>query len=77
MDKEVKRDGMGIVSILTLIFIVLKLTGQIDWSWILALSPVWICGLLFAIVFAIILIGWKIKKENGNVQFIRVKNWKI
>lgn len=62
MDKEVKRGGMGIVSILTLIFIVLKLTGKIDWSWILILSPVWICGLFFAIVFAIILIGGKIKK---------------
>lgn len=42
MDKEVKRGGMGFVSILTLIFIVLKLTGLIDWSWVLVLSPVWI-----------------------------------
>ncbi|MDO4274908.1 MAG: transmembrane Fragile-X-F protein [Eubacteriales bacterium] len=62
MDKEVKRGGMGFVSILTLIFIVLKLTGLIDWSWVLVLSPVWISGLFFAIVFAIILIGGRIKK---------------
>lgn len=62
MDKKVKRGGMGIVSILTLIFIVFKLTRQIDWSWVLVLSPAWISGLFFAIAFAIILIGGRIKK---------------
>ena len=30
MDKKAKSGGMGIISVLTLIFIVLKLTGLID-----------------------------------------------
>lgn len=62
MDQKVKRGGMGTLSVLTLIFIVLKLTGLIDWSWVWVLSPVWIPGLFFAVVFAIILIGGKLKK---------------
>ena len=30
---------MGLLEALTLIFIVLKLTGYIDWSWFWVLSP--------------------------------------
>lgn len=62
MDQRVKRGGMGTLSVLTLILIVLKLTGLIDWSWVWVLSPVWIPGLFFAVVFAIILIGGRLKK---------------
>lgn len=62
MDQKVKRGGMGTLSVLTLILIVLKLTGLIDWSWVWVLSPVWIPGLFFALVFAIILIGGRVKK---------------
>ena len=62
MDKKSKRGGMGFISVLTLIFVVLKLTGLIDWSWVWVLSPVWISGLLFVSAFAIILIGGRIKK---------------
>ena len=57
MDKKVQTGGMGITSTLTLIFIVLKSIGLIDWSWIWVLSPVWISGIFFVIVFTIILIG--------------------
>lgn len=47
MDKRVKSGGMGFVSVLVLIFIVLKLTGLIDWSWVWVLSPVWIPRVAF------------------------------
>jgi hypothetical protein len=30
---------MGFTEVLTLIFIILKLTGEIDWSWWLVLLP--------------------------------------
>jgi hypothetical protein len=32
---------MPFLSMLTILFIGLKLTNQIDWSWILVLSPIW------------------------------------
>ncbi len=35
-------NGIGFLQALTLIFIVLKLTGHIAWSWLWVLSPLWI-----------------------------------
>ena len=61
-DKKVRNGGMGFISILTLIFIVLKLTNNINWSWICVLSPIWISISLIVIIFAIILIAGRIKK---------------
>ena len=34
--------GMSFVSVLTSIFVVLKLIGVINWSWVTVLSPLWI-----------------------------------
>lgn len=44
-----KNTGLGIsdyATILTLMFVALKLTGNIDWSWWWVLSPVWFCVFL-------------------------------
>ena len=41
---------MNISALLTILFVGLKLTGQIDWSWLWVLSPLWIA---WAIVFSI------------------------
>ena len=46
--------GIGFAGLLTIAFIVLKLTGYITWSWWWVLSPIWIPIL---IVLAIFLIG--------------------
>lgn len=44
--------GLGFVSVLTLIFIILKLVNVIDWSWLWVLSPIWISlGLIFLVTF--------------------------
>lgn len=40
---------MGFLDVLTLIFIVLKLTHQINWSWAWVLSPLWITLLAFTL----------------------------
>lgn len=61
-NKDVRNSGMGFISVLTLIFIVLKLTNNINWSWIWVLSPIWITTILLIIIFAIIMIGGRIKK---------------
>ena len=54
-DKEVKTVGLGFVDALTLLFIALKLTGQIDWNWIWVLSPIWI-SISFLAVLAIVIL---------------------
>jgi len=37
-----KNTGMGFIGWLTLLFIGLKLTGNIAWSWWWVLAPVWL-----------------------------------
>jgi len=49
--------GIGFVGLLTIAFIVLKLTEVIDWSWWWVLSPLWISfcvGLIILIVVGIV-----------------------
>ena len=46
--------GIGFTGLLTIVFITLKLTDFIDWSWWWVLSPIWI-SLLLVIVFLITL----------------------
>ena len=53
--------GLSFTQILTLIFIVLKLTDYITWSWLWVLSPLWIpvafiLG-LFVVVFVVYFIA--------------------
>lgn len=46
----IKKQGLSFSSLLTIIFIVLKLIGVIEWSWLWVLSPLWISvGLSLAI----------------------------
>ena len=59
---KTRKRGMGFISALTLIFIVLKLTGYISWPWVWVLSPVWVSISLIAIAFAVILVGGRIAK---------------
>ena len=44
---------IGFVSALTLIFIVLRLTGVIEWSWLWVLSPLWITAILSVAAIAV------------------------
>ena len=46
---------IGFVGLLTIVFIVLKLTGVIAWSWWLVLSPIWITAMFVLVVFLIVL----------------------
>lgn len=56
MEDNTKSSGMGCCSTLFLIFIVLKLTGNIDWSWWWVLSPLLI-PISILLVIAIIAVS--------------------
>ena len=47
--------GIGFIGLLTIAFIVLKLTGFIDWSWWWVLSPLWISAIPFVLFFAFLI----------------------
>ena len=49
-NKNNKSSGLGIGSVLGVVFIVFKLVGVIDWSWWWVLSPLWISFAAFILV---------------------------
>ena len=57
--------GLSFISLLTVLFIGLKLTGVINWSWMWVLSPVWISLGLSLVVAAVVIgvIGWLDRNE--------------
>lgn len=44
------RGNMKICDVLTVVFIVLKLVGVINWSWVWVLAPLWIPFLLYILL---------------------------
>ena len=46
--------GIGFCGLLTIVFIVLKLTNYIDWSWWWVLSPLWIPFIIVIVVALLI-----------------------
>ena len=58
------RRGPGFLSLLALLFIGLKLTGHIDWSWVWVLSPLWVKA-SFALLMVAAAVSLK-KKMGGK-----------
>ncbi len=77
-NRNVSR-GMSLPSVLLLIFIILKLTGTIAWSWLWVLSPLWIgasLGLLFFIVIGLILLSAMVGIVNASSKTVTgIKSW--
>ena len=51
--------GAGSVILMTVVFIILKLLGKLDWGWWWVLSPLWIAGiiiLLILLIFAVFIV---------------------
>lgn len=52
-DKSSSNGGIGVLGLLGVVFVTLKLTGFIDWSWWLVTLPFW-GGLALALVVMLI-----------------------
>ena len=55
--------GIGFTGLLTIVFIILKLIGKIDWSWWWVLSPLWITFMLCMLIFILMIIIIDIMKK--------------
>ena len=55
--------GIGFSGLLTIVFIILKLIGKIDWSWWWVLSPLWITFMLCMLIFILMIIIIDIMKK--------------
>ena len=54
---------IGFSGSLTILFIALKLTGVINWSWVWVLSPLWISfGIVMLALIAFLLLVWAFSK---------------
>ncbi len=69
--------GMGTVTLLWVIFLILKLTNVIDWKWLWVFSPIWISasaavglGLLFLLVIGLILLAAIIGITNKDSKAV-------
>lgn len=48
------QGGIGLCGILTVVFITLKLIGEIAWPWIWVLAPAWIPTAVVFVIFIIV-----------------------
>ena len=58
--------GIGFIDVLQIVFIVLKLCGDIKWSWWLVLMPLWICLGITIILITILAIS--IYRDNKKFK---------
>jgi hypothetical protein len=56
-NKTTVNGGIGFTGLLTIVFIVLKLTNVISWSWMWVLAPIWISAVLAIAVIIICIIA--------------------
>ena len=59
MSDKSNSNGIGFGTILFLIFLTLKLTNYIDWSWWWVFSPLWIPLIVVVVVAMIVIKGSK------------------
>lgn len=69
-NNKVSSGGVGFAGLLTIVFIALKLTKIINWSWWWVLSPVWIYFVLI-ILIAVVCVGLE---EHSKKRAYRKKH---
>ena len=50
MSDDNKSRGVGISTVVGIVFVILKLCGLIDWSWVWVLCPFWLPVVLILLV---------------------------
>lgn len=65
---EYRLGGLSFLGLLTLMFVYLKLTSVITWSWVWILSPLWIPLIISLIVIFVIIIGVLIAEMFKSIK---------
>ena len=55
---EQSSSGYGLGRILLVVFLVLKLTNNIDWSWVWVLAPLWIPLSILLVILGVAGCAW-------------------
>lgn len=51
------RSGVGVSTVIGIVFVILKLVGVIGWSWLWVLAPFWIPLAIVIFLFALIFLA--------------------
>jgi len=62
----IKSGGVSFTGLLTIVFIILKLTGFITWSWIWVLCPLWVGLVIFTVLLVVFLICFLVAILEGE-----------
>lgn len=76
MSEQTKSSGVGIGTVLFVVFLVLKLTHNIDWSWWWVTSPIWIPLVLVMGFFIVMGIVMAIVATIDGISFRRNQRYK-
>lgn len=67
MDKNKSSGGIGFAGVLTIIFVIAKLFGVINWSWWLVFTPMLISLGISVLILGILGILALVDYKNGNL----------
>lgn len=67
MENKNTTSTMSFGTVLTLIFITLKLCGVITWSWVWVLCPVWIGLIIIALLVVTLIIVKTVKQKKEKI----------
>ena len=57
IENRTAKGGVGILTVMQIVFIILKLCNLIDWAWPIVLIPLWIqFGIIFILLVVLVLI---------------------
>jgi len=67
MNDQSEAGGVGCLTVVFIVFLVLKLTGNIEWSWIWVFAPIWIPTAIVVFVIGVIFaVGGVITLVSGE-----------
>ncbi len=68
--------GIGFLGLLTILFIGLKLTGHIDWSWLWVFAPLWMpAAFVLSLVLLLIALGLLLSALGKPGDYRFGKGW--
>ena len=68
-DNNGATGGLGLTSVLGVVFVVLKLTHTIDWSWVWVTSPFWMPAAVFGVLFLVAILASAILSCFGKTKY--------
>lgn len=66
MKEKTNQINLNIGSVIQIVFIILKLTNLIHWSWVWVLSPLWISAIIILVMYIISFCIIKEKKRKNE-----------